>query len=307
MTTATLPPALKRPLSTEKFETYNRVETYYDVAGPDYAYWSRNFNMHFGYCNKFTDIFSLERMLRKMNGQVLKNLRIPTDKNVEIADLGCGMGAVARYAAALYPAARITGTTISGLQIVKGNELCEKEGLSDKVLLIPDNFENSIIPAKTFDLAYAVESACHARFADKRHFIAEMARILKPAGKFCIADGFIKHENKLPGLFSRINQKITDCWALPCFGQLNPFIDCLKKNGFTNIEVKEISWNIAPSVAYVPWTVLKFFVAELWKNKSLKMEKERWNNVKAPLLGMILGLYRRHFGYYIISGEKMEN
>ena len=71
-----------------------------------------------------------------------------------------------------------------------------------------------------------------------------------------------------------------------------------------DIKVEEISLRIAPSVAYVPYTCIKFFIKELWKNKSLRMKKERWNNVYGPLLGMILGLYRKHFGYYIISGKK---
>jgi hypothetical protein len=61
---------------------------------------------------------------------------------------------------------------------------------------------------------------------------------------------------------------------------------------------------IAPSVAYVPWTCVKFFAKEIWRTKTIRLKKERWNNIKAPLLGMILGLFRKHFGYYIISGVK---
>jgi hypothetical protein len=78
----------------------------------------------------------------------------------------------------------------------------------------------------------------------------------------------------------------------------------LEKHGLTAIQTGEISMRIAPSVAYVPWTSIKFFATELWRKKSFKLKKERWNNVIAPLLGMILGLYRKHFGYYIISGTK---
>jgi hypothetical protein len=34
------------------------------------------------------------------------------------------------------------------------------------------------------------------------------------------------------------------------------------------------------------------------------MKKERWHNVYAPLLGMLVGLFRKKFGYYLITGEK---
>ena len=283
---------------------YDPIKTYYNIAGPDYEAWSRNFNMHFGYCKRFTDIFSLEKMLVNMNDEVLQHLNIDNHRNTQIADLGCGVGTVARHTAKKYPHAFITGITIADYQIKKGRELIKEDKLHNRVFIIKDNFENLHFANESFDYTYALESACHASGSDKELFIAEMARVLKCGGRFCIADGFIKHDKKLPWLFIKLYKKIIDCWALPCFGNLNAFVSRLEENGLKDIKVKEISMQIAPSVAYVPWVCLKFFVKELWKNKSLKMEKERWNNVYAPFLGMILGLYRKHFGYYIISGRK---
>jgi MPBQ/MSBQ methyltransferase len=283
---------------------YDHIRDYYNIAGPDYEAWSRNFNMHFGYCKKFTDIFSLEKMLYRMNDEVLARLQLPTGKPVYIADLGCGVGTVARYTAKKYELALLTGTTIVDYQVEKGRSLIAAEGLENKVCLVKDNFEDSHFPDEHFDFAYALESACHARGSNKELFIAEMARTLKTGGRFCIADGFLKHDKKLPWLFRKIYYKIIDCWALPCFGNLNEFRNALEKYGLKDIKTEEISFRIAPSVSYVPWTCLKFFVKELWRNKNLRLKKERWNNVIAPLLGMILGLYRRHFGYYIISGKK---
>ena len=290
---------LERPLGQ-----YANISNYYNIAGPDYAAWSKDFNMHFGYCKRFSDIFSLEKMLYRMNDEVLNSLNIPADKACHIADLGCGVGTVARYAAKQYPLAKFTGITIADYQIDKGNTLIVEEGLGERVELIKDNFEDNSFANESFDKAYALESACHAAGSDKEFFIAEMVRVLKNGGRFCIADGFIKTDKKLPWLFNKIHRRIINCWALPCFGNIHDFTGTLKKYGLKEITVKEISFRIAPSVAYVPWTCLKFFVTELWKKKSLHLEKERWNNVFAPLLGMILGLYRKNFGYYIISGVK---
>lgn len=239
-----------------------------------------------------------------MNAEVLKQLEINPVAEVNIADLGCGVGTVARYAANLFPLAKITGITISDYQINKGRSLIDKENLNKQVHIIKDNFENLHFDDNYFTHAYALESACHASGADKEYFISEMARVLKPGGRFCIADGFIKHNNKLPRFFSFLYKKILRYWALPCFGNIQKFEEKLKQHGLTNIKIREISFNIAPSVAYVPWVSLKFFVREIWKNKSLRMKKERWHNVYGPILGMILGLYRKHFGYYIISGNK---
>ncbi|MGC4102779.1 methyltransferase domain-containing protein [Ferruginibacter sp.] len=298
------PTLLKFSTAVTAIPGYNPIKDYYNIAGPDYEAWSRDFNMHFGYCSRFTDIFSLEKMLYRMNDEVLKRLEIPSTKPTTIIDLGCGVGTVARYTAKKYPLAKLTGVTIVDYQLAKGNELIEKDQLQDKVNLVKDNFENISFADETFDRAYALESACHASGANKELVIKEMARILKTGGRFCIADGFLKHDKKLPWLFRKLNKKITDCWALPCFGNIDGFTATLAKYGLKDIEVKEISLRIAPSVAYVPYTCFKFFLKELWKTKTLRLKKERWNNVIAPVLGMILGLYRRHFGYYIITGKK---
>ena len=283
---------------------YSTINDYYNIAGPDYEAWSKNFNMHFGYCKKWSDIFSLEKMLVRMNDEVLNRLQIPTTDITNIVDLGCGVGTVARYAAKNFPLATITGVTIVDYQIQKGNTLIMQDNLQHRVQLVKDNFEQLSFQKESFDRAYALESACHAGGSNKELFIASLAAVLKSGGRFCIADGFLKHDKKLPWLFNKIYQRIINCWALPCFGNINEFTATLKKYGLKDIEVKEISVNIAPSVAYVPYTCIKFFGMELWRHKSLRLKKERWNNVYAPLLGMILGLYRKHFGYYIISGIK---
>jgi ubiquinone/menaquinone biosynthesis C-methylase UbiE len=214
------------------------------------------------------------------------------------------VGTVARYAANRFPFAKITGITISEYQIEKGTSLINKENLNNQVSVVKDNFESLHYTDNYFTHAYALESACHASGDDKENFISEMARVLKHGGRFCIADGFIKHNKKLPGFFSFLYKKILRYWALPCFGNIQKFEKKLRQYGLTDIRIKEISLNIAPSVAYVPWVSLKFFVKEIWKNRSLRMKKKRWHNVYGPILGMILGLYRKHFGYYIISGKK---
>lgn len=284
-------------------KNYADIERYYDIAGPDYAAWSRNLNMHFGYCRSFFDIFRPEKMLLNMNDEVLKRMEISTNSAANIADLGCGVGTVARYTAGKFPNAKITGITIVDSQIQKGTELICKENLQEKVVMVKANFEDLHFADASFSHAYAIESACHADGLGKELFIKEMARILKAGGRFSIADGFLKTSEQ-PRFFRYLNKKIIKFWALPCFGNINDFKANLDKYGLTNIKVKEISWRIAPSVAYVPWTCFKFFVTELWRNRSLRMKKERWYNVYAPVLGMILGLYRRHFGYYLISGKK---
>jgi ubiquinone/menaquinone biosynthesis C-methylase UbiE len=297
-------PPFNKPVAIIPEKHYENITSYFNIAGPDYEAWSKNFNMHFGYCRSFADIFSLEKMLVNMNEEVIKRLQIDPKTNSTIADLGCGVGTVARFVAKNFPLAKIIGITIADYQVQKGRSLNQKESLTERVAIIKDNFENLAIKDESFTHAYALESACYSAGAGKNRFVAEMARVLKPGGRFSIADGFLKHNRKLPRIFSFLYKKILKYWALPCFGNIKEFEEQLKKNGFKDITITEISLRIAPSVSYVPWTCIKFFAKEIWKNKSLRMKKERWHNVYAPVIGMILGLYRSHFGYYLISGKK---
>lgn len=283
---------------------YKAIQTYYDIAGPDYETWSHRFNMHFGYCRKLADVFSLEKMLENMNEEVLGQLLIDPEAPSHIVDLGCGMATVARHAVQQFPLARVTAVTIADYQVEKGRQLTEAQGLQERVAILKDNFENLHIADESFTHAYAIESACHAGSKDKELFIAGMARVLKKGGRFCIADGFLKNNDKKPRFFQWLYKRIVSYWAVPGFACITGFENKLKEYGLKNIRVKEISYRIAPSVAYVPLICIKFFFRELWRNRSLRMKKERWNNVYAPLLGMLMGLYRKHFGYYIISGEK---
>jgi MPBQ/MSBQ methyltransferase len=206
MKTLTLPQTAKTSITCQQnFTTgYTTIKDYYNIAGPDYEAWSKDFNMHFGYCKKATDIFFLEKMLYRMNDEVLNKLKIPAKDPVSIVDLGCGVGTVARYTAKQYPNTKLTGVTIADFQIVKGKELIYKDGLAEKVKLVKDNFEALHFANESFDRAYAVESACHANGSNKELFVAEMARVLKTGGRFCIADGFLKHDKKLPWLFNII-------------------------------------------------------------------------------------------------------
>jgi len=52
------------------------LEQYYSEAGPDYAAWSREFNMHFGYYRAGSKPLHREAMLEQMNAEVLARLQL---------------------------------------------------------------------------------------------------------------------------------------------------------------------------------------------------------------------------------------
>ena len=84
---------------------------------------------------------------------------------------------------------------------------------------------------------------------------------------------------------------------------LDEFHQAMVNVGFADVTIRDISMRIAPSVLHVPRITFGFLGRQLLKG-NLRMNRARWNNVIAPNLGILLGLARRRFGYYLITARK---
>ncbi|MCU0446384.1 MAG: methyltransferase domain-containing protein [Microscillaceae bacterium] len=279
---------------------YKELIDYYEIAGPDYAYWSREFNMHFGYFRWGMNPFCLEKMLNQMNQEVYNRLQILPLPKAKVLDLGCGLGATARYFAHQNPHLTINGVSLVPWQIEQGKILTQKAGLTDQVSLQQADYTRLPFANASFDYVYALESSCYAQGWDKADLLQEIRRVLKPQGRFVIADGFLK-TTRLPFGLRSIYRQVCKAWALENFGEIKAFQNKLQDLGFKDLIIKDISWHIAPSVAYIPYTTFKFLWYEA--GKMGRLARQRRNNVIAPILGMLLGLARPYFAYYMIEGR----
>lgn len=281
-----------------------RVIEYYERAGPDYRAWSPRFNMHFGYYRRGMNPLRLEPMLAAMNDEVLRELEIADDRPAQILDLGCGVGTSARQLARRLPLSTITGLTIVPDQVDAGNRMCAAEGLGERVRLLHADYTSIPLPDRSVDYAYAIESVCHARGADKAAFVRELCRVLRPGGRFVIADGFMKHARPLPRWLERVRAGVCRGWAIEVFPELAAITGRLREGGVEALAVRDISWRVAPSVVHVPRVALGFLLGELRGAGGLRLGELRRGNVTAPLLGIVLGLARSHFGYHLIAGRR---
>lgn len=284
-----------------KSGSYEHIQDYYREATADYEEWSKQFNMHFGYYRWGLNPFRREGMLNRMNEEVHSRLNLQDSPNEHVYDLGCGLGASIRYAGNRFQHAKFTGVTIVNWQVQKGRELLPAQ--EPRLNIIEADYQAVPAPANSADGVYALESACHAKRSDKAYLIAEMHRLLKPGKRLVVADGFMINPNKKAGkLAQRAIDAIGKNWAVDEFAQLEYFTQKLKEQGFVDIEVKDISWNIAPSVLHAPFTVLKFILKKWWKGE--KMGEQSINNLKGSLLSLVVGLNRSKFRYCIVSATK---
>lgn len=280
------------------------LEQYYSEAGPDYAAWSPEFNMHFGYYRAGANLFDREAMLEQMNAEVLTRLQLNGISGPQLLDLGCGLGATLRSFAHRLPDATLLGVTRVPWQVKQAQVLNEAAGCGQGIRVIEGDYEDtSLLSPSSFDGVYALESSCHAHGTDKRKLLEQAHRLLRPRGRLVVADGFLASSHFVSALQRRIYRKLCECWVIEELAELDLFTARLEQLGFTDITVEHLQFRVAPSVLHIPWVTLKFLLTDCVFGKR-EMTRARWNNVLAPLLLPLVGAPFGPMVYCMITATK---
>ena len=284
-------------------ETRVSLEEYYSEAGPDYAAWSGEFNMHFGYYRLGANPLDREGMLERMNAEVLARLEVGGLARPRLLDLGCGLGATLRSFAGRIPGARLVGVTRVPWQVTRAVTLNEAAGCQERVEVMEGDYEGTSLADASFDGVYALESSCHAHGADKGALLSEAHRLLRPGGRLVVADGFLGSGRLGWGLQRLVYRKLCECWVIEELARLDLFTARLERLGFTQIVVERLQMRVAPSVAHIPWVTVKFLMTEVVFGER-KMTRARWNNVLAPVLLPLVSAPLGPLTYCMISARK---
>ena len=123
----------------------------------------------------------------------------------------------------------ITGITLSQKQAERANALAAEQGIPNASFLVMDALAMNF-PDNTFDLVWACESGEH--MPDKRRYVEEMVRVLKPGGTLVIATWCQRSE---PPWFTRRELVNLDYlykeWAHPYFISIDKYAWLLKNTG----------------------------------------------------------------------------
>jgi MPBQ/MSBQ methyltransferase len=295
--------SLAQPVSPARTVHQIGLEQYYREAGPDYAAWSREFNMHFGYYRAGVNPLRREAMLEQMNAEVLARLKLERIAEPQLLDLGCGLGATLRSFARRLPHAWLLGITRVPWQVENARALNDAAGCGERVRVVEGDYEKTVLPSVNYDGVYALESSCHAHGADKAALLAEAHRLLRPGGRLVVADGFLETDRFANALQQRIYSKLCECWVIEQLAHLDRFRARLEDIGFTDIRIEDLQMRVAPSVAHIPWVTLKFLLTDVVFGKA-KMTRARWNNVLAPVLLPLVSAPLGPMTYCMITATK---
>jgi tocopherol O-methyltransferase len=226
----------------------DQIVHYYETCEKDYRWlWDLDYShaMHAGYWDQHTR--TLREALRRENEVLAEMAEI---KNGElILDAGCGVGGSSIFLAQTY-GCHVTGITLSPKQVQTAQSKAIQAGVQHQTVFQVADYTCTEFPSNTFDVIWGIESVCHA--VDKRLFIKEAMRLLKPGGRLIVADGFAKDQ---PNTLK--DQDKMECWlkgwGVKALIQANAFEDGLEKEGFEEICFYDITPHVLPSSRKLYW------------------------------------------------------
>lgn len=230
-------------ITQKVFENKEIIQYYQRTEWVYRNFWKLDVSMglHFGFWDK--DTKCLSDAIVNQNNIMASLLNIKPEHNV--LDAGCGVGGSAIYLAKNI-GCKVSGITITPKQVEGAKQYSAKEGVQNKVQFHEMDFTKTDFPDASFDVVWAIESVCHA--ADKKEFLNEAHRLLKPEGQLIVADYFPKKSNLSTKEYEQLYTNGLNGWAVHEMCNMDEFNTHCKSLGFQKVSSQIMNEAVAPSV-----------------------------------------------------------
>ncbi|MBD2578756.1 methyltransferase domain-containing protein [Oscillatoria sp. FACHB-1406] len=222
-----------------------KIQKFYDASS---GLWEQVWgeHMHHGYYGRAGN-YKLERRQAQIDliEELLDwaNVKNPT----QILDAGCGIGGSTLYLAQKFKADAI-GITLSPIQAARASERAREANLIQNVRFEVADAQQTPFPDESFDLVWSLESGEH--MPDKRQFLQECYRVLKPGGKLIFATWCHRPTTSLAGELTADEQRhlaeIYRVYCLPYVISLPEYEQIAVECGFRELRADDWSIAVAP-------------------------------------------------------------
>ena len=217
----------------------DRIVQHYDELSPFYRdIWG--VHIHHGYWKdgKETKEEAQEQLIKELIARAeIKN-------GCRVLDVGCGMGGSAIFLSETL-GARVTGITISPVQVEIGNTLAQQRGADVRIIQMD---AESLAMEDRFDVVWSVEAISH--MSNRKGCLQSIAQVLEPGGRFVIADWFKAHAATAEEE-RKFLEPIERAMLVPKLEAPAVYADCLSDAGLVVTRVEDLSvqvlrtWDLA--------------------------------------------------------------
>ncbi len=160
---------------------------------------------------------------------------VAADIGQRCLDLGCGRGTdVMRLAQRVGPVGHAYGVDITDSMLDKARRTADKLGVNNVTFLKADL---AALPIGDAEVDWVTSNCVLNHADDKRAVWKEIARVLKPGGRFVVSD--IYATEPVPEAYRNDPEAVAECWAGAILK--SEYLDAIGSAGLTNISILEES------------------------------------------------------------------
>lgn len=273
---------------------YQNIIDYYNQCRIDYQLiWGlcKYHSIHYGYYDQDhkTHAAAVENFNR-----ILARI-VAVRKSDIVIDVGCGVGGSAIWLAKNIGCS-IIGININEQQLQEAQALAKHENLGQLVSFELQNYNATRFASCSFDVVWGLESVCYA--ANKKDFLIEAFRLLKPGGRLIIADGFLGRK-PVTRKEQRILNQWLEGWAVPHLSSHEEFNEYLQEIGFVNVSFQNVTKNVLPSSRRMfVFSVAAYPLAKLMQWLKLRTDVQMKNLLSAYYQKLALDRGLWQYGIY---------
>lgn len=252
---------------------------------------------HFGFTEQ-GEVFDLQTAQLNMEKLLARKLNLP--KNSLVFDGGSGFGRVAKTLALNF-GLKIIGGDITYERISESNRYIAEFGLENDVFFANADYGNIPLSDDSVDGAFTMETLVHADSLER--VLAEYLRILKPGGKLALFEYSAPKREELDPIRGFITDTMNNETGMASMNRFyhGSFEDILRRAGFENIVVEEISKNVYPTWKSLFMRALHF---DVWADAIWRKDRGDFINLLASLM---IWPYRKQLGYNVVTATKPNN